>query len=277
MKTNEFRTGAKSLMLIIVIMTLSGSLLFGQKEFYIPKALLIPLHSQKQQLNVSLGYGGGVDLNCSYSFTNHFAGFITGNLNLATYKRSTIGFGDEYKIVKNDYNATLGIGYFNKGEVAFIETYLGAGINRVNNHWSFIDNSDGAEYTKAHYWNVFSQVNIGRKGKEIEYGVAGRLSYSKYSNMKFYDTHPNMSDVTRRYEELKILSLEPALFFGFEIKKIVIDTQIGLVLPLNTGKFNQINSFANQSVTNEMKDVREFSLFGRVSLRYYFNFSKDDK
>lgn len=277
MKTNEFRARTKSLMLIIVIMTFSGSLLFGQKDFYIPKALLTPFHSQKQQLHVSLGYGGGFDLNCSYSFTNHFAGFITGNLNLATYRRSTMIYGDEYKIVKDDYNATLGVGYFNRREVVFIETYLGAGINRVNNHWNFVNNSDGAEFTKARYWNMFYQLNVGRKGKRLECGFAGRVSYSIYSNVEFYDTHPNMDDVTSRYENLRMLSLEPAMFFGFVLKRVIIDTQIGFSFPINTGKVNQVNTFTNQSITNAMVDARWLSCFGRVSLRYYFNFSKDDK
>src|SRR5665647_1240211 len=84
---------------------------YSQRDFYIPKALLIPVHTHNQELHVSLGFGGGYDANISYSFSKHIAVFATGTLNKGAYNRTSL-FGDKYKIIKDDYTLKGGAGYF---------------------------------------------------------------------------------------------------------------------------------------------------------------------
>jgi hypothetical protein len=106
--------------LVIPVTTLS------RKAIYIPKALLIPLHDQQQQVHTSVGVGGGYDVNLSYAFTNHLAVFVTGTLNKGTKKRIGL-FGDRYNIVKDDYALKYGLGYFKSIKSFFniLETYAG--------------------------------------------------------------------------------------------------------------------------------------------------------
>lgn len=183
--------------------------------------MLIPLHDQKQQLHTSFGIGGGYDINLSYAFTNHFAVFTTGSLNKGTKKRISL-FGDRYNIVKDDYAFKYGFSYFKKTKnfLNILETYAGYGTYKVSNYWYFpTDLELGSTITQAHYWNVFLQFNAGRKVEKYEFGVAGRLSYSKYKDIQFYDTHPNVSYIKSKYENLKGVNVEPAFCLGYKLKK----------------------------------------------------------
>lgn len=275
MKMNKVRFIIRTLSLIFMLILITEKLLFGQRDFYIPKALIIPMHDQKHQLHASIGLGGGYDLNCSYSFSNHFAIFSTGTWDIGSKKRKPIGYGGEYKIVKNDYAITCGLGYFKKGQIILFETYAGIGISKVKNHWNSIGNNENAEFTNANYWNFFYQLSVGKKNEEFELGVAGRLSYSIYNDMEFYDSYFNNSTMKSRYENLKILRVEPVVYFGFIIDKIAINLQAGLSIPLDNGRVKQVNTFVSQEeqiLNTEIKNAYESGFFGRLSLQYNFSF-----
>src|SRR5215213_8676037 len=63
---------------------------FSQKDFYIPKSLIIPAHTDPQQVHISLGIGGGFDANISYAFNKHLVLFTKGTLNKGTYTRTSL-------------------------------------------------------------------------------------------------------------------------------------------------------------------------------------------
>lgn len=250
---------------------------FTQKEFYIPNALLIPLHDQQQQLHTSIGFGGGYDINLSYALFNHFAIFGTGTLNKGTRKRTSF-FGDRYNIVKDDYAFTYGLGYFKKqkGILNILETYAGYGKYKVNNYWYFPGDLElGATFSKAHYWNIFWQFNVGKKTEKYEFGVAGRLSYSKYKDMQFYDTQANVNYIKRSYVNLSSVNFDPAFGFGLELKKIFINAQAGLSIPLNKAKVTAVetDTFPDQTIILEGNTTEVlYAFIGRISLQYNFNF-----
>jgi hypothetical protein len=267
------------LLLILFLLPLLPVLSLGQKAFYIPKAMLTPFHDQKQQLHTLLGIGSGYDVNLSYAFIKHFAVFATGSLNKGTKKRRGL-FGDRYNMVKDDLAFNYGLGYFktSKGFFNVLETYAGYGTYKVDNFWYFPEDlSLGASLTQAHYRSVFWQVNAGKtKGKQ-QYGIAGRLSYSTYTDILFYDTHPNSAYIKSRYENLKGLTIEPAFCYGYNIKKVFVNAQAGLAVPLGRPTVTKIDTHSlnnNTIVVISNKKETLFGAFARLSLQYNFNFSK---
>ena len=183
---------------ILIVFSLFGSAsIFAQKEYYIPKALIIPIHDQKNQLHISAGRGGGYDLNLSYTVTNHLALFTAGTYDRGTKKRLML-LGGHNNIKKDDRVLKAGLGLFYKcGPHGILETYAGAGYYSVKNYWYF-DIEYPGDGTWANFWNVFSQINISAEGAKHEWTAALRLSYNKYTKFEFFDG--SYSDLPQSYK-----------------------------------------------------------------------------
>jgi hypothetical protein len=226
---------------------------------------------------MSLGKGGGYDVNVSYAVFDRFILFATGTLNKGTKKRFGI-FGDRYNAVKDDYALTYGVGYFKNEEDRdkTFETYAGFGKYTVDNHWYFPDHPALAvEFTQAHYWNLFLQCNWGRKKAKSEVAFAGRVAYSEFHDVVFYqDSAPTEES---RYKGLKGLNFEPAASIGYSLKSIFINAQIGTSIPLIKSNVTQITTFRwNSGATaRELKTSEKlFAFFARLSLQYKIHFNK---
>lgn len=266
------------LLLLPFLLFLSGAA-HGQKAYYIPKALVIPWHSQPQQLHTSFGVGGGLDLNLSYALTNHFAVFAAGTLNQGTKRRISF-FGDRYNIVKDDHALRLGLGYFKpaKGFFNVLESYAGYGTYKVDNFWYFTGGTDeGSTVTQARYRNLFWQFNAGRQVDNYEFGVAGRFAYSTYGDLQFYDTHPNSDYIKSRYDHLKGVTFEPAFCFGYKIRELYLNLQTGLAFPLKDVTVIQTDTHTFPDTTIVVVSNRNVLLSGviaRASIQYNFNFKR---
>ncbi len=214
-----------------------SSVVFSQTEFFIPKALLMPFHNHKQQLYVSAGFGGGYDINVSYSMSNHFALFTTGTFNNGVRKRTSF-FSDRYNIIKHDQVLTYGIGYFKqpKGKLNVLESYAGYGTNKVNNYRYFTTEPDIVSFTQANYTNVFWQVNVGRKTAKREWSFMGRFSYFTYKNILFYDSTEFRISEKMNKTNAKGLNFDPAVCYGYVFKRFSINGQLGLSIPLISPK-----------------------------------------
>lgn len=282
-------TGIKKHLQIIIIYTVLMPLfVFSQKDFYIPKSLIIPVHTQQQELHVSLGFGGGYDANISYSFSKHIAVFATGTLNKGAYNRTSL-LGGQYKIFKDDYAIKGGAGYFtvlNKPllkQYNILETYIGYGNYKVDNYWYFIDDIDlGFSNTKAKFWNIFWQVNLTEKKKKHETTVAVRVAYSKYTDLQFWDTGgPYPSNIKSSYENFQGITIDPAISYSYLLNKFKINIQAGISSCLGPIEVKQINTqtFPNQIITTVNDRSRNnteglLSLIGRISLQYNFDLKK---
>lgn len=254
--------------------------LLAQKEFYTPKSLLIPLHDQKNQLHLSLGRGGGYDVNLSYAFTDRLALFSAATFDNDKKKRISI-IGDRYDVKRSDYAIKGGLGYFAKAdnpEFPILEAYLGAGITRVDNYWHFKGDPDG-EVTQARYWSVFGQLNAGKRVSQSEYGLGLRLTYSQYMDFSFYDTY---SPFTRSsYKNLGGLTADPAISAGYHLYGVSINAQVGVAIPLIAPSVERTDTHTtyegtaeSSTVINSEEKVRLFSFIGRLSLQYTLNFNK---
>lgn len=260
------------------------SVAFAQKDFYIPKALITPLHNSQQQLFTSVGVGSGLTASVSYALSPHIAVFATGTVDKGTHKRTPFILGDRYNIVKNDRVFTYGAGYFTqlKGKLNVLETYAGYGTNKVNNYWYFTNDRDlGSNYTKTNYNQVFCQVNIGRKTASHDWIFAGRFSYTNYGNILFYDTSPNTSDEKEYYKNMQAFNFDPAVGFSYRFKSISFSLQGGISIPLSAGRYTSVSSFTTyengaQVITTFEGTATETLLeaFGRLSIDYNFTFKK---
>jgi hypothetical protein len=249
------------------------SMTFAQKEFYIPKALITPVHDQKNQLHVSAGRGGGWDLNASYSVSNHFALFTSGTFDKGTKRRISL-FGDRYNLKKDDYALKAGFGFFYKPTKTryynVVEAYGGVGLYRVRNYSYFIDDYESVDSTMADFWNIFLQINVCRQEKKQELTLALRLAYNKYSEMEFFTYYfaTNTSDPRDVYNYLWGITADPVVAYSYKIKELKFNAQLGLSLPLTKARIIQPALYSSIGLA---------TLLARIAIQYNFNFSKKNK
>ncbi|MBC6609670.1 hypothetical protein H8B15_01970 [Hymenobacter sp. BT507] len=247
---------------------------FAQRDYYIPKALLTPLHDQKGQLQIAAGWGGGANLQVSYAATNHLAVFSTVALDPFTHTRTTLF--SRYKQNNNNYVLQGGAGYFgrlNYRRLNRIEVYTGVGIQDINSSWYFVSLSESEEYTRARYWTAFSQLNIGKTWAKGELVFGLRLAYSRYLDFSYYDDHPNSRAYQYRYEQLQGVTLEPAVSYGYHWKRFKLTAQGGIAAPVFVPQARLHTTQRTDTtplLTVGQEQVPLAALLGRISLHYQF-------
>ena len=98
---------------LLAILFIAPFLTLAQNGYFIPNPLILPLHAQKNELNLSIGVGKGFDGNVSYSLTNKFAVFATGLSNEGTFHRDQI-MGSGYNVIIDNQSYSGGFIYFLK-------------------------------------------------------------------------------------------------------------------------------------------------------------------
>lgn len=258
--------GSINSLFFISLLILTNKTAMSQTEYYIPKALIIPIHTHKQELHVSLGKGGGYDANISYALTKHLAVFTTGTFSRGTSKR--IGFfGDRFNIYKNDYAVKGGIGYFstlNHKFVNHIESYTGFGSYKVDNFWFFPAEKETSGYeTKAKFWNAFWQFQATHKINKHELTVAIRFAYSKYNELNYRNRNPTYNLPKTRLEGLWGVTIDPVISYSYLLNKLKFNVQAGM------------SGFSNSVTISQSNGITKLGLsapIGRLSVQYNFDF-----
>ena len=252
----------------------------SQTAFYIPKSLIMPVHTHRGELHASLGLGGGYDANVSYAFTGHFAAFATGTVNARTAALPSLFGPYVYNINRNDHALKGGVGFFTaipSRLVHFVESYAGLGTYKVDNQvYNRERPESGRDYTQARFWNVFWQVQAGRRKGRRESAVALRLSYARYPRFQFRDAY-QAGDY--RYENLSGFTLDPVMSKSFVLNRFKVNLQAGASLQLGTGRGTEVrtrDSPAGPVVTTQAiplsKPLQTFLC--RLSLQYNFDLRK---
>ena len=240
----------------------------SQTDFYIPKALIIPVHENRHELHASLGVGGGADLNLSFALTDRFAVFTTVTLNKGKDDRRSI-FGNAYSIRKDDYALTGGLGYFKNNSGTFLnhfETLIGLGKYKVDNFQYFPGERDTRGYkTDAAYWSVYGQVNAIHKVRKHEFAIALRVSYSTYRQLEWLKKDPILTYEKEYFEGLKALSFDPVLSYSYLYRKVKFNAQVGLSTSPNT--------VTDQTDTGT-RGLGLSAFIARFSIQYNFNLKK---
>lgn len=81
-------------LLIISLLIFNNEIIQAQEGFFIPNALVTPVHLSNNELHISLGLARGIDVNASYTLKNKFAIFGSLLYNQGTYTHTTF-FGDK--------------------------------------------------------------------------------------------------------------------------------------------------------------------------------------
>lgn len=265
-------------LLTLLSIIASPTLLHAQKGFFIPNPLVIPVHTQANQLHVSLGIGRGYNLNASYAVTDHLALFASGSLNKGTSKRRGLIGGSRFNLETDDHTVTGGLGYFsaqNPASGLTIETYLGAGKYKANNYWYFVKYGGTETATQAEYWNVFGQLDILTVKRKSEAGIAVKLAYNRYNYFQFYDFNGD-PQARNRYENVWSINMEPVGSYSYKWRKLKLNAQVGISFPLLT---DYVRWYVMDPATQEERliDSAEVNsglgaLIGSISLQYNFNF-----
>jgi hypothetical protein len=269
MITSQQVSTVKSFFLFISLL-LAGAV-YSQDEYYIPKALIIPVHKNSQELHVSLGKGGGTDLNISYALTKHLALFTTANVNKGVSLRRSF-FGGWHRIRKNDYAFKGGIGYFASVDgklIHQIESYAGYGKHKVHNNRFFKDEPEvyGFE-TNAAFYNIFWQIQATHKTGRCELTAALRLAYSKYSYLEYLNKHPNDMTGTVSIEEMWGRTIDPAIGFSYIMNNWRCNLQLG------------VSGFSNTITIHQGAGTAEYGLdapLGRISIQKNFQLRKKNQ
>jgi hypothetical protein len=269
-----------SVLCLAVVLLLAGRTARSQTAFYIPKSLITPVHTHKGELHVSLGLGGGYDANVSYAFADHFAAFVTGTVNTRTAALPNLFGRTVYDINRNDYALKGGVGFFTATPsrlVHFVESYAGLGTYKVDNYVYERERPElGKDYTQARFWNVFWQVQAGRRKGRRESAVALRLAYARYPHFRFRNAY-EVGEY--RYENLSGVTLDPVMSQSFVLNRFKINLQAGASIQLGTGRGTEVrtrDSPAGPVVTTEaiplIKPLKAFLC--RLALQYNFDLRK---
>lgn len=246
------------------------------KEYYTPKSLILPLHDEKNQLHMSLGRGGGFDLNLSYTFTDKLAVFTTASYDIGSKTRVTI-LGSQYKIEKNDYCIKGGLGYFTKVDNKILEVYLGGGSTKIDNYWYFRGYPEGGEATQARYNTLFVQCNSGTKRLQSDFAVGIRISYSVYTDFRFSSTDPNAKYIKSRYENLKGISADPVISYSYKLKRIKLNAQAGFAFPLTKNSATRVTEHTTNygtTIVTSQDNIALSAILGRLSAQYNLSLKK---
>jgi hypothetical protein len=268
-------------LLFIPLFLLNGKATFSQTAYYIPKALLIPVHTHKQELHVSLGLGGGYDANISYALAKHVAVFATGTLQTGTHSRRSF-WGDRYYIHKNDHAVTGGIGYFlatNHKWINNIESYAGYGRYKVGNYWYFPEYRESGIETKAGYWNVFWQLQAIYKGERQEAAFALHLAYNRYYHLQYRDVS-NYAHVKTTQEGVWGLTVGPVIGYSYLLKKMKFNVQAGGSVSVNPKVpvaemyyWKEGGQILSRKSSGTTKAVLA-GFIGRLSVQYHLDFRR---
>lgn len=270
----------KKQLIFSLLLNLFSIPLFAQNAYYIPKSLIIPAHNSARQLYVSAGFGGGYDLNASYSFSQHLAVFVQGIPNFGTkYQRSI--FGDKYNIHKNDYTWRSGIEYFkpsNNKHFNLIEFLAGAGASKIDNYLYF-NSDDNFSVTKASNRNIFLQVNLIKTTIKDETALGLRLAYTRFTNFEFYDIDPDFGTIylKNKYLNLDGITADPVVNYIRKFGKLKLGLQAGFSVPLYKDKVNQSIEYTNNVQYNKTVSDERIgigALLGRINIEYKLDFKK---
>lgn len=210
----------------------------AQDGYFTPAPLIFATHTNGQQLNISLGYGKGVDINASLAFTNNFFVFFTGNSNKGTYKRRFL-LGGSYFNYRDNSAYSGGIGYFsNVTEKIIFEIAAGLGKCKTLNEediYSFKQNT-----TISNYSNLFTQVSVTKIKTKSEIGLGLRCAYSPYTKFEQYKGEGFYPTLDGIYT----INIEPAINYHYRIKQFKIGLQIGTSIqiskPITTSSYSNI-------------------------------------
>ncbi len=259
--------------LVVSLLAVAPCVVQAQISFYRPKSLIIPLHDQKNQLHLSVGKGGGYDVNASYAFTEKLAIFTTATFDNFTNRKPALFWSDNYYVQRNDYVVRGGLGYFTSIDMKHLpvlEIYAGAGTSKINNYVYF-ENPDNRDVTQARYQTVYLQANVGiNQAKWIDFAIGTRIAYSHYSDFSFYGPHPySPGIISGNYNNLWGVTAEPVFSLGFKYKGIKLDGQLGGAIFLFGPKVdNKYDAWGDEDT------IVLDALLGRISLQHNLNFSK---
>lgn len=256
--------------LIILFVALCAKTSFSQtKDYYMLKALPIPAHTQAKQMFTSVGYDGGIDINLSYSLPRDMFVFVTGNINPFSSERKE-GVGARYKIFKNDYGATLGLGGFRYSKYNFISSFEysgGIGLSKIDSYWRYVpamlESHD--QFTNAFYQTAFVQVNGTKIFSKIHLGAATRLAVNRYGTLEYF-MRPK-AYVTSNSHSFATIALEPALSFSYLVATFRANFQLGVSIPIYT----QGVTMASTLGTSEVGSYGEFYFFWRIAIQHLKN------
>lgn len=248
----------------------------GQKEFYIPKSLFIPVHDAGGQVFLALSKGGGTDLNASVSFAKHWVVFGAATVRNGT-ARKTFLFGDQYEMVKDDYALRAGIGYFKVFPLAWLnvwEMYAGAGSYKVDNYWYFVATDPmfpSTDVTKTRFRNYFWQINGSHKTDRHELAFALRLAHSVYDPVLYYNTHQNTGNLKNLIYGLQGTTLDPAVSYSYKWNRFKFNVQFGVSLPYSSSIVQDVstNIFTDTTIVRA-KSYRMplTTVVGKVGVQY---------
>lgn len=245
---------------ITLLLLLAAAAVTGQDEYYIPKALIIPVHKNSGELHASLGKGGGTDLNLSYAITKHLAVFTTATLNRGRSSRTSL-WGDRYYIRKKDNVIKGGLGYFTSltgKAVHFVECYAGYGRYSVDNFRYFAGETSGWE-TNASFWNIFWQINATNEYKKLQITASIRIAYSRYTLLEYLEDFNVNTKVS--VPGLKGKTIDPVISISYLFTHFRVNGQFG---------FSGFSGSLKVSDASGSTSYRLNALIGRVSIQKNF-------
>lgn len=242
----------------------------GQQYFYTAKGIVSPAHNAKDQLYVLAGWGGGVDVNLSYSAARNFNVFFTGTKNEG--KRRRFNFLRASYIVKDNNAYTGGVGYFTPlGGRGFnhFEASAGYGVFKGDNEIFYPQPEDsvrGTDIVTSRYNSFFIAASLLEKRKGLMVGFSGRLAYSIFSELT-HDYKWPYGPRKRIFTGLRPLTAEPVFLLGGYHKGFTYQLQIGFAVALNRPSADRTEE-GQPFLSPVIRHPDVYAAIGRIGVSY---------
>ncbi len=264
----------------LCLFQLTSYSLLAQEGYVTTDPLVVPVHTQKNQLHVSVGGSDdGFALHTSYTITSHLAVFAASTLKRGTSQKPSIMDGHDRKQTNNSVSAGLGYSFAPTQSGLKLETFAGGGKFKTDYRRYAYQTREIGGTTISEYWKTFVQANLLWQKKHAEAGPALRLAYYSYNQLENVEVIYSPIGM-KRFENVWNICVEPVLSFSFIYRKVKLNLQGGLSIPIaeSAERVYVNDDFQGQETLRpDLYLDLETHLFGQVALQYNLNLGPKEK
>ena len=199
-------------------------LLISCQTVYLPNSRNVPMLSKAGEVQGSLSFLSGYNLQTAVALTDHFA--VMGNGSYASSREVWTDIRSKYTL------GELGVGYFKNDGKIYFDLFGGYGAGKTSSSDSSLyfyrkNVSSNHHLSSVNYRKYFIQGGFGLRRKYFEGALALRFSLIDITNGTRLGSAVDVN-------QSPVMFLEPAAVIRFPLKNFVLSAQVGFSEAINS-------------------------------------------
>jgi hypothetical protein len=241
----------------------------GQTGYYVPKALAIPAHEKGNQLQLSIGYGAGIETLISYSARKPVFAFCQGTFRFWETHSKDLITATPFTIQRGERIFRVGGGWVGRSENSYFnvtEFLAGVGFFQTNSSRYNDKTPNNRHHTTSESRSIFTQFNATHIGQDLDFSLAARISLISYPKFRFFNDQEDFN-----VNELRVATFDPVVAIGAKEGDFKANVQFGFSIPLKTWHGQKLS---NTGIYEGQTSTFFYTLIGRVTIIYNLNLGK---